>query len=98
MDEVDSRNYIRYWRCFKKFSYLSNYSDIFQAKVQRLEVTGSVALGGAIRAAQHCLNYSLKELESSFCNNGLKVISPNKTNKEVYEKASKAIQSMLLTI
>lgn len=73
-------------------------ADIFQAKVQRLEVSGSVALGGAIRAAQHGLNFTLEELESNFCNNISEIISPNESNKEVYKKASEAIQSMLLTI
>lgn len=82
----------------KNTAIIQILADIFQAEVQRLEVTGSVALGGAIRAAQHCLNYSLETLETHFCNNGSEVIKPNKANKEIYEKASEAIQSMLLIL
>ena len=73
-------------------------SDVFQAKVQRLEVSGSVAMGGAIRAAQHGLNRSLKALEQTFCNKSLEVISPDKSNKEIYERASDQIKSMLLIL
>lgn len=42
-------------------------ANIFQAKVQRLTVTGSVALGGAIRAAVHSLDANLSQLEAQFC-------------------------------
>ena len=73
-------------------------SDIFQADVQRLEVSASVALGGAIRAAQHSLNCSLKTLEEAFCANSTELIKPNKTNKGVYEVATENIKSMLLLL
>ena len=73
-------------------------SDIFQADVQRLEVGASVALGGAIRAAQHSLNYSLKTLEEAFCANSTELIKPNKTNKHIYEVATENIKSMLLLL
>jgi xylulokinase len=42
-------------------------ADIYQAKVQRLAVSGSVALGGAMRAASNSLGKDLEELESVFC-------------------------------
>lgn len=73
-------------------------SDIFQTNVQRLEVIGSVSLGGAIRAAQHCLNFSLGKLEETFCVKHFGLIKPNKSNKEVYEKATEVIKSMLLVL
>ena len=42
-------------------------ADVFQATVKRLAVTGSVALGGAMRAAQAALGADLPELEATFC-------------------------------
>lgn len=42
-------------------------ADIFQAKVQRLAVSGSVGLGAAMRAAANSLGISINELEASFC-------------------------------
>ena len=82
----------------KNTAIIQILADIFQAEVQRLEVSGSVALGGAIRAAQHSLNFSLEELENHFCRNSSAVIAPNPSNIDVYSKACTAIQSMLLTI
>ena len=73
-------------------------SDVFQINVQQMEVSGSVALGGAMRAAQHCLSFSLKQLESAFCNNSSEVVKPNKSNKKEYQKVYNAIKSMLLSL
>ena len=42
-------------------------ADIFQAKVERLVVSGSVALGGAMRAASNSLNVTIHSLEGMFC-------------------------------
>jgi xylulokinase len=42
-------------------------ADIFQAEVQRLAVSGSVALGGAIRAASHATGVSIESLQAVFC-------------------------------
>jgi xylulokinase len=42
-------------------------ADIFQAEVQRLAVSGSVALGGAIRAASHATGASIVSLQAVFC-------------------------------
>ena len=42
-------------------------ADIFQAKVQRLSQSGSVALGAAIRAAHNSFGIQLSDLESVFC-------------------------------
>lgn len=82
----------------KNDAILQILSDIFQAKVQKLELSESVALGGAIRAAQHSLNFTLETLESYFCNNTKKVIYPNEDNVQIYNEASEVVQSMLLTI
>lgn len=42
-------------------------ADVFQAEVQRLTVSGSVALGGALRAASKSLGVQLSDLEGTFC-------------------------------
>lgn len=42
-------------------------ADVFQAKVQRLAVSGSVGLGAAMRAAQNSLGISIEKLEEFFC-------------------------------
>ena len=42
-------------------------ADIFQCKVQRLSVSGSVALGGALRAAVQSLECTTESLEAEFC-------------------------------
>ena len=41
-------------------------SDVFQAKVQRSDICGSVALGAAIRAAQHICRIPSKILNLYF--------------------------------
>ena len=42
-------------------------ADIFQAKVQRLNLSGSVALGAAMRAAHNIIGSKMSELENTFC-------------------------------
>jgi len=42
-------------------------ADVFQTKVERLVVSGSVALGAAMRAASNSLGKSVVELEGVFC-------------------------------
>lgn len=42
-------------------------ADVFQARVQRLAVSGSVALGAAMRAANNSINCSISDLEGHFC-------------------------------
>lgn len=70
-------------------------ADIFQAKVQRLFVSGSVALGGAIRAAQHNLDYNLSELEATFCKKNPACIEPNQESAPAYSKAIATISKIL---
>ena len=82
----------------KNRAIIQTLSDIFQTKVQRLVVSGSVALGGAMRAAQHGLSFKIEELEKNFCTSNLDMIRPNKSTEHVYHKATNAIQSMLLTM
>ncbi len=42
-------------------------ADIFQAKVQRLAVSGSVGLGAAMRAANNELGIAIADMEEQFC-------------------------------
>lgn len=42
-------------------------ADVFQAKVQRLAVSGSVGLGAAMRAAVNSLDSNMSDLEAKFC-------------------------------
>ena len=42
-------------------------ADVFQAQVQRLAVSGSVALGAALRAACNTFSLPLNQLEAIFC-------------------------------
>ena len=61
-------------------------ADVFQAKTVRLSVTGSVALGGAIRAANVCMGLSQTDLESAFCQlDSSSIIEPQQGSKEVYD-------------
>ncbi|WP_309397746.1 xylulokinase [Cerasicoccus maritimus] len=42
-------------------------ADVFQTKIQRLAVSGSVALGAAMRAANSTLGLDITSLENTFC-------------------------------
>ncbi|MEO0508691.1 MAG: FGGY family carbohydrate kinase [Verrucomicrobiota bacterium] len=42
-------------------------ADVFHAKVQRLEISGSVGLGAAMRAAENSFSIAIETLESQFC-------------------------------
>lgn len=62
-------------------------ADIFQAKVQRLAVTGSVGLGAAMRAASSILGKSISELESAFCHPESGCTLTPKASAAIYEAA-----------
>jgi sugar (pentulose or hexulose) kinase len=73
-------------------------ADIFQCTADRLEVSGSVALGGAMRAAVQNLEVSLDELEKMFCSQRGHTISANKANAVVYDAALSELQAMLIEL
>ncbi len=73
-------------------------SDIFQSDIKKSEVTGSVALGAAMRAAQHCMKIDLSILENNFCRFSNDVINPNVDNENIYLEAESNIKTLLLTI
>jgi len=70
-------------------------ADIFQAKVQRLEVSGSVALGAAMRAAYCSLGKDLKELEKVFCQPDLESSIQPQQDADIYHSLALKWQELL---
>lgn len=70
-------------------------ADVFQAKVQRLAVSGSVGLGAAMRAASHTLGCDLSSLENTFCHPEEGSTITPLVNGEVYEAAAQAFAALL---
>jgi len=69
-------------------------ADIFQAKVQRLVVSGSVGLGAAMRAASNSLGKNLSELESTFCQPEPNSTITPQADPSVYEAAAKEFETL----
>ena len=65
-------------------------ADVFQAKVERLAVSSSVALGGAMRAASNSLKVSMTEMEKLFCQPDEKSRIIPKIESSVYELTAEA--------
>jgi xylulokinase len=76
-------------------------ADIFNAKVQRLAVTGSVALGAAMRAANISKGFLMSLLESNFCkpdlNSSVKPCENYELYEPIFEKFEALIQSVDLS-
>ena len=70
-------------------------ADVFQAKVQRLAVTGSVALGASLRAASHSLGLDLDEMEGQFCKPEADSTIEPKAPSDAYNSASKVFEGLL---
>ena len=71
-------------------------ADVFQSKVKRLAISGSVALGAALRAVSNSLGLQLYNLESQFCKpEAGTTIEPNATS-DVYNSASEVFEGLLL--
>jgi xylulokinase len=70
-------------------------ADVFQAKVQRLSVSGSVALGAALRAASNSLGLLLHNLESQFCKPEAGSTIEPKAHTDAYNSVSKVIEGLL---
>ena len=67
MDAAPARYHLPHrWR-FKNDAIAQILADVFQVQVQRLAVSGSVALGAAMRAACQSGQATLDELEERFC-------------------------------
>ena len=70
-------------------------ADVFQAKVQRLAVSGSVALGASLRAASHSLGLDLDEMEGHFCKPEAGSTIEPKAPSDAYNSASKVFLGLL---
>lgn len=71
-------------------------ANIFQAKVQRLAVSGSVALGAAMRASQQSLGITIDTLEAMFCQpEAGSTIEPVVSESDVYSAVSEQFETCL---
>ncbi|MEM9227134.1 MAG: FGGY-family carbohydrate kinase, partial [Verrucomicrobiota bacterium] len=71
-------------------------ADIFQVRVERLAVSGSVALGAAMRAAQFVLGVPLAVLEKAFCQPLPKSVKvPAANTADTYRAMQERLQSYL---
>jgi xylulokinase len=70
-------------------------ADIFQAKVQRLLVSGSVGLGAAMRAASNSLGCDLGTLEHRFCQPEVGSTITPQAGSSVYQAAAQAFAALL---
>ena len=70
-------------------------ADVFQARVERLEVSGSVALGAALRAAATGLGQNLDDLCAEFCKPAPDgAISPDPQTADLYTDALRAFEQL----
>ena len=70
-------------------------ADVFQAKVQRLVVSGSVGLGAAMRAGANSLGKDLAALESTFCQAEPNSLVEPQVEPAIYQAAAQAFQALL---
>ncbi|HAV13230.1 MAG TPA: carbohydrate kinase, partial [Opitutae bacterium] len=70
-------------------------ADVFQAKVQRLAVTGSVGLGAAMRAANTVHGIDLLDLGDQFCQPLADSIVEPKTSANTYDQTAQTITALL---
>ena len=70
-------------------------ADIFQAQVQRLAVSGSVALGAALRCAENELGCDLEALVGSFCQPETGSTVVPQASGTVYEDAAERFAQLL---
>ena len=71
-------------------------ADVFQVKVQRLAVSGSVALGAALRAASEQGGLSLEEMESIFCQPEADSILMPQASPDVYELSTQRVAELIV--
>jgi xylulokinase len=70
-------------------------ADVFQAKVQRLAVSGSVGLGAAMRAADNSLGCGIQELEAVFCQPEQGSTIEPKADASAYDSLAKTFSACL---
>jgi len=70
-------------------------ADVFQAKVQRLAVSGSVGLGAAMRAASNSLGKNIADLERVFCQSETNSDISPQVDSAVYEAVAQEFDTMI---
>lgn len=73
-------------------------ADIFQVKVQRLSQSGSVALGGAMRAAHNTFAIPLTDLEAQFCKVDTQSTCSPRVDPSDYDATLKTFAELLTSI
>ncbi len=74
-------------------------ADVFQTRVERLKVSGSVALGAAIRSAVTAMGKSLNKLEAEFClTDPLGGLDPTSDSKDTYTDSTLKFDNLLKSI
>jgi xylulokinase len=74
------------------------FADVFRAKVQRLAVSASVALGAAMRAANNSLGCAIRDLETKFCQPEPESTIAPKTEAEVYDSLESSFRDCLAEV
>lgn len=70
-------------------------ADVFQTRVERLVVSGSVGLGAAMRAATNSLGRNIADLEAVFCEPDSGSVMLPKPDASVYEKTEREFDLLL---
>ena len=69
-------------------------ADVFQARVERIEISNSAALGAAMRAAHACSEISWEELNKYFTA-AKSSLEANSENAQIYEEKLKKYQKLI---
>jgi xylulokinase len=73
-------------------------ADIFQAKVQRLATSSSVALGAAFRGAVNSLDVPIEELEAAFCQPEVNSTIEPKVSASTYTDSLKSFAELVQSV
>lgn len=69
-------------------------ADVFQSRVERFAVSGSVGLGAAMRAASNSLGKNIADLEAQFCEPDTRNVMLPVADAIVYEEAGRAWEDL----
>ncbi|MFP4165568.1 MAG: xylulokinase [Opitutales bacterium] len=72
------------------------FADVFQARVERLQTSDSVALGAALRAAHNELHVPLADLEAAFCRpDATGTVLPDPSTEAAYKSLGQTLESLV---
>ena len=71
-------------------------ADVFQVKVERIEISNSAALGAAMRAVHACSNITWNELNCKFTS-AESSLNPNANNSSIYKEKLKAYRKLIVS-